>query len=73
MCLFKAPKAPAPAKMPTAPTATPEIIDDNAVAARDRDRDRQRRMYGRQSTILAGAAPTAGAPATASAKTAMGQ
>jgi len=72
MCLFKMPKAPAPQKMATAPAATPEIVDDQAVAARDRDRQRQRAMYGRQSTILAGGGAAGGVPATAAAKTALG-
>lgn len=51
MCMSKAPKV---KPVATAPTASPEIIDDSAVRERDRYRQRSRARAGRQSTILAG-------------------
>lgn len=70
MC-FGGSKPPPVKPVRQAPTPSPEIIDDVAVRERDRDRLKRRQMYGRQATILAGGSG-AGAPATASVKTALG-
>lgn len=73
MCFTKAPKV---KPIPTAPTASPEAIDEVALQEKDDLRRKRRQAYGRQSTILAGGlgsgAPGAGAPPTAPVKTAIG-
>lgn len=66
MCSSK-PPAVKPIAMP--PTANPEVIDDTAIAERDRFRQRSRSRNGRQSTILAGEQ----SPMRAIGKTLLGQ
>lgn len=70
MCFSKPPKI---QPIASAPTAGPEVIDDTAISERDRLRKKQRGLYGRQSTLLAGA-DTAAPPGipTAPIKTALG-
>lgn len=43
--------------VPQAPNVGTEVIDDAAIATRDREKARARLRSGRQSTILAGNAP----------------
>lgn len=69
MCTSK-PKAPKP--VPNAPIALPASIDQEAVTAQRDERRRQRNAYGRQQTILAGAAPAGSVMPTAPVKTALG-
>lgn len=66
MCSSKPPKV---KPIASAPTASPEVIDDTAMAERDRFRQRSRTRNGRQSTILAGES----APPAAQGKTLLGQ
>lgn len=65
MCFSSAPKV---KPIASAPTASPEVIDETAVKEQDRFRQRARGQYGRQATILAGNA----APPTMPVKTVLG-
>lgn len=64
--------APKVKPIPAPPTASPEILDNTAVAAKDAERKKRRSAYSRQSTILAGGDPGAGMPPTMPAKTLLG-
>lgn len=63
--------APKVKPVPQAPQVGTEVIDDAAIAQRDREKARARLRAGRGSTILAGAMPPAGMT-TGAAKTALG-
>lgn len=64
------PKAPKP--VPNAPVALPTSVDDASVTASREEQQRQRRLRGRNSTILAGALGSAGQPPTLPVKVALG-
>lgn len=71
MCLGGG-SAPKVKPIPAAPTASPEIIDNTAVVAKEDERRKRRLAYSRQDTILAGNAPGGGMPPTMPAKTLLG-
>lgn len=69
MCTSKPKPPPAPVQPQT---YSPEIRDQDTLAARDREQRRRRAQYGRQSTILAGEPAQSGLPPTGAYKTALG-
>ncbi len=72
MCFGGSPKAPkVEQSIPLPPPASAELVEQDAVAQRDRERKRQRGMAGRQSTLLTGG-EGAGTP-TGQQKTLLGR
>jgi len=71
MCFGGSPKPPVIQQAaPIPPPTSTEVIDQDAIATRDRNRLRQRQAAGRTSTILTG--PSGAATPTGGAKTLLG-
>lgn len=60
MCFGGSPRAPKVEQtIPVPPPATAEMVDQDAVAQRDRERRRARGAYGRQASMITGGAGAA--------------
>ena len=64
-------KAPTPKPIAALPVAGPELVDDIALADREKERERLRKAKGYRSTMLASGSANGSAPATSGTKTAL--